>query len=143
MLEFDDDQIINVVLELITLFTRKKETSDYILQKQKILQYVFEKLKSRASTNQETLRLSALALSRLAARLEDGNNQLFIENLQKVKFKEVVEKINDQRKKDGSGERNVQLDCTLRYFLNFLENITSFDKIRKVLNCPELYGVML
>jgi hypothetical protein len=66
---------------------------------------VFEKLKSRASTNQETLRLSALALSRLAARLEDGNNQLFIENLQNVKFKEVVDKINDQRKQDG-GERN-------------------------------------
>ena len=33
VLAFDDDQIINVVLELITLFTRKKETSDYILQK--------------------------------------------------------------------------------------------------------------
>ena len=30
ILVFDDNQIINVVLELITLFTRKKETSDYI-----------------------------------------------------------------------------------------------------------------
>jgi hypothetical protein len=30
ILEFEDNQIINVVLELITLFTRKKETSDYI-----------------------------------------------------------------------------------------------------------------
>lgn len=33
VLDFEDDQIINVVLELVTLFTRKKETSDYILQK--------------------------------------------------------------------------------------------------------------
>lgn len=33
ILGFTDNQIINVVLELITLFTRKKETSDYIFQK--------------------------------------------------------------------------------------------------------------
>ena len=53
--------------------------------------------------------------------------------------------INDQRKKDGGPDRNAQLDCTLRYFLNFLENVTSFDKIRKVLvdKINELYGVML
>ena len=35
------------------------------------------------------------------------------------------------------------MDCTLRYFLNLLENITSFEKIRKVLKCNELYSVML
>ena len=67
-MQFDDPQIINVVLELITLFTRAKDTSDYIFQKQLILNYVFEKLKCE---NQETLRLAALALSRLAARLDE------------------------------------------------------------------------
>lgn len=82
------------MLELITLFTRKKETSDYILQKQPILQYVFDKLRSRTNNNQETLRLAALALSRLAARLDDSNGALFIENLTKIKFEDVVDKIN-------------------------------------------------
>ena len=77
-MQFDDPQIINVVLELITLFTRSKDTSDYIFQKQLILNYVFEKLKCE---NQETLRLAALALSRLAARLDEYNSDLFIKNL--------------------------------------------------------------
>ena len=47
ILEFEDDQIINVVLELITLFTRKKDTSDYIFMKEDILKYVFVKLESK------------------------------------------------------------------------------------------------
>jgi hypothetical protein len=47
MLNFEDPQIINVVLELITLFTRKKETSDYIFKQKLILGYVFEKMKSK------------------------------------------------------------------------------------------------
>ena len=96
ILEFQDDQIINVVLELVTLFTRKKETSDYIFQKQEILKYVFDQLKQ---TNQETLRLSSLALSRLAARLDDNNSVLFIKNLKEIKeFNQVVKNINEQHK---------------------------------------------
>lgn len=97
ILVFDDNQIINVVLELITLFTRKKETSDYIFQKQLILNYVFDKLKQK---NQETLRLAALALSRLAARLDESNSDLFIKNLKEFKeFNTVVENINSQHHK--------------------------------------------
>ena len=92
ILAFDDNQIINVVLELITLFTRKKETSDYIFQKQRILDYVFGKL---TEDNQETLRLAALALSRLAARLDEYNSDLFIKNLKEFReFNTVVENIN-------------------------------------------------
>jgi len=28
-----------------------------------------------------------------------------------------------------------QIDCTLRYFMSFLENITSFKKIREIFDC--------
>lgn len=81
-----------MVLELITLFTRKKETSDYIFKKERILTYVFVKLESK---DQETLRLAALALSRLAARLDDNNSDLFIKNLKEFKeFNSVVDNIN-------------------------------------------------
>mmetsp|Transcript_20951 Transcript_20951/g.32461 ORF Transcript_20951/g.32461 Transcript_20951/m.32461 type:complete len:161 (+) Transcript_20951:4242-4724(+) len=92
ILVFEDNQIINVILELITLFTRNKDTSNYIFSKQLILNYVFDKLKSK---NQETLRLAALALSRLAARLDEHNSDLFIKNLKEFKeFSTVVENIN-------------------------------------------------
>lgn len=97
ILDFDDNQIINVVLELITLFTRQKETSDYIFHKQKILNYVFDKLKQK---NEETLRLATLALSRLAARLDEYNSDKFIKNLKEFKeFNTVVENINQQHQK--------------------------------------------
>ena len=176
ILKFDDCQIINVVLELITLFTRKKETSDFIFQKQQILNYIFEKLKS---DNSETLRLAALALSRLAARLDDNNSELFIKNLKEFKdFNLVVENINakytqanravdeDKLKKtddstakkklnevavrkdvqgseDVENERDSQIDCILRYFLNFLENITSFKKIRDELDSSRMFENMV
>ena len=79
------------MLELIILFTRKKETSDYIFQKEPILIYVFEKLKLK---EQETLRLTALALSRLAARLDEYNSDLFIKILKDFKeFNIVVDNI--------------------------------------------------
>ena len=93
ILEFQDEQIINVVLELITLFTRKKETSDYIFQKRQILTYVFDKLKATGAS-EETLRLSSLALSRLAARLDEKNCTYFIQNLKAFhEFNDVVENI--------------------------------------------------
>jgi len=201
ILEFEDFQIINVVLELVTLFTRKKETSDYIFSKKQILDYVFDKLKS---TNQETLRLSSLALSRLAARLDEQNCNLFIENLKDFgEFGSVVSNINNQyqkmyedhmiirqseiekekmrlqnqtqfiskmktldpnqkqTKQETSTKtlheqaelkvamfiskkmRNTNIDQILRYFLNFLENITSFKKIRDELDCETMYDHMM
>jgi hypothetical protein len=57
-----------------------------------MLTYTFSKLKSDKA---ETLRLSALSLSRLAARLEDSNSELFIENLKDFRdFDTVVDNIN-------------------------------------------------
>lgn len=46
IMSFDDTQIINVVLELITLFTKEEETSALMFEKKTILNYAFEKLKS-------------------------------------------------------------------------------------------------
>ena len=58
---------------------------------------MFDKLKQK---NQETLRLAALALSRLAARLDEYNSDLFIKNLKEFKeFNTVVENINSQHQK--------------------------------------------
>ena len=51
-----------------------------IFDEKQLLEYAFQKLKSE---QQDTLRLAALALSRLAASLHNNNNQLFIENLRK------------------------------------------------------------
>jgi len=39
--------------------------------------------------------------------------------------------------------RNTQIDCILRYFLNFLENITSFKRIRDELDCSKLFDNMV
>lgn len=36
-----------------------------------------------------------------------------------------------------------QIDCILRYFLNFLENITSFKKIRDELDCSRMFENMV
>ena len=53
-----------------------------------ILKYAFNKLKSE---QKETLKLSALALSRLGARLDDSNSENFINNLKSFKdFEKVV-----------------------------------------------------
>lgn len=39
--------------------------------------------------------------------------------------------------------RNTNIDCILRYFLNFLENITSFKKIRDELDCNKMFENMV
>jgi len=39
--------------------------------------------------------------------------------------------------------RNTNIDCILRYFLNFLENITSFKKIRDELDCSKMFENMV
>lgn len=46
ILSFEDSQIINAVLELLTLFTREKETSILLFKNKAILTYIFNKLKS-------------------------------------------------------------------------------------------------
>ena len=117
-----------MVLELVTLFSREKETALLMFKNMHILKYAFNKLKS---DQKDTLRLSSLALSRLAARLEEDNSELFIENLKDFKdFERVVDNIN---KHAG------QADAILKYFLNFLENISSFKKTRDELDCPKLF----
>jgi len=83
------------------------------------------------------LRLSALALSRLAASLHANNSNLFIKNLRMFSdFEKVIQVIQKNEK---------SLDSILKYFLNFLENITSFQKTRDELPCQTIYekGAML
>ena len=43
----------------------------------------------------------------------------------------------------NSRMRNTNIDCILRYFLNFLENITSFKKIRDELDCSKMFENMV
>ena len=71
ILEFTDTQIVSIVLELVTLCTREKETAQLIFKNKNILLYTFEKLQS---DQKDILKLSALSLSRLAARLDDYNS---------------------------------------------------------------------
>jgi len=124
-LDFEDTQIINVVLELITLFTVESETATLIFKNRQILAYTFQKLKSN---QKDTLKLSALALSRLAASLDDENSAFFIENLKEFKyFDQVVEQINQHEEADN----------ILMFFLNFLENVTCFKKTRDELECQK------
>lgn len=87
ILSFEDPLIINAVLELLTLFTREKETAILLFKNKAILSYIFNKLKS---DKRDTLRLSALALSRLAARLDENNSDLMIENLRDFRYFDLV-----------------------------------------------------
>ena len=97
-----------------------------IFKHKQILNYAFEKLKCK---DIDTLKLSALALSRLAARLDDQNSEFFIQNLREFKdFDIVVENINKSAD---------QCEAILMYFLNFLENISSYKKSRDELDCPK------
>ena len=91
--EFSDHMIINVVLHLITLFTKNGETARMIFSNKKILQYIFNRLKASDALksfawkegvipqkHQETIRLAALALSRLSAKFdEEINKEVFKE----------------------------------------------------------------
>lgn len=45
MEEFTDHTIVNVVLHLITLFTKSAETANILFNNQKILAYIFGKLR--------------------------------------------------------------------------------------------------
>ena len=72
------------MLELVTLFTKEedKETAALIFSNKKILRFTFQMLLSK---NRETLKLAALALSRLAANLNEENSAIFIENLKEFR----------------------------------------------------------
>jgi hypothetical protein len=67
-------------LELIILFTSQKDQCDLLLHKQLILDYVFEKVQTK-NLSQETFRLSWLSLSRIAARINEENSNIFIQKL--------------------------------------------------------------
>ena len=43
--EFTDHTIVNVVLHLITLFTKSSETANILFDNKKILAYIFNKLR--------------------------------------------------------------------------------------------------
>ena len=53
-----------------------------------------------------------------------------------------MEAVENAKKNRPNKVRNTQIDCILRYFLNFLENITSFKKIRDELDCSRMFGNM-
>lgn len=81
--------------------------------------------------------MSALALSRLAARLDEYNSEYFIVSLKKFKdFDTVVENIN----KISNPE---QMETIMKYFLNFLENVSSFKKTRDELDCSKCKYIIL
>ena len=47
--EFKDYMIVNVVLHLITLFTKNQDTAEILFKNNKILAYIFNKLQNRTS----------------------------------------------------------------------------------------------
>lgn len=83
--DFDEHMIVNVVLHLITLFTKNEETAQILFGNSKILEYIFNKLSTtgnvlndyqlkqgvRQSLHvRETIRLATLALSRLSSKFD-------------------------------------------------------------------------
>ena len=83
---FEDSMIVNVVLQLITLFTSKSDNPSLFTHK-KILNYVFSRLrlpanKEEPERNPETVKLAALAMSRLSSRFDpEKNTELYIKEL--------------------------------------------------------------
>lgn len=61
------------------------------------------------------------------------------QNLQSL----ALEQSESQQILRNTKVRNTQIDCILRYFLNFLENITSFKKIRDELDCSRMFETMV
>jgi hypothetical protein len=93
-----------VILELSALFTKDREIAPMIFKTPAIIHYVFEKLTSRYAHGnflaeksiRDIVRISALALCRLAASLDEQNHTFFIEELKQPNFdnfKTVMENI--------------------------------------------------
>jgi hypothetical protein len=163
---FDDPMIVNVVLQLITLFTRREDPG--LFNHEKILNYVFSRLSDKTipsgvdegekKREPETVKLAALALSRLSSRFDASKKEirqdLYIKELEEFdNFEYVMAQIRaiiskdlvqdeDQGtkpKKDKDDEKQIAKD-TLKYLLNVLENITS-EKItrEKLQDCNALF----
>ena len=152
ILNSNHKQIIDILLELITLFTRYQDSCYFVLTNPRLIQFVFDKLTSK---DPETLELCTLALSRISAEL------LNIESKQQTnpeEYEEIIknfaqggqssrsqlvikyQQIGDVIKKQETDTR----DGILIYYLNFLENFTALSKVRESIpNMEKLYKSML
>ena len=99
--DFKEHMIVNVVLHLITLFTKNEDTAKILFDNSKILEYIFKKLSSPTGESlgdfamksgvsqshqiKETIRLATLALSRLSSKFDRTkiNDEKFIIQLKK------------------------------------------------------------
>lgn len=99
--DFKEHMIVNVVLHLITLFTKNEDTAKILFGNSKILEYIFKKLSSptgkplddfevkngvsQSHQVRETIRLATLALSRLSSKFDRQkiNDENFINQLKK------------------------------------------------------------
>ena len=160
MLESSHKQIIDIILELITLFTRYQDSCSYVLANEKLIKFVFDKIISKDS---ETLELCTLALSRISAELLNSETkilndrvsisdpprsviidishneklELFIKYIKQfTRYSQIIEVIKKQEMETRDG--------ILIYYLNFLENSTALEKIREnIQNMNNLYKSML
>lgn len=159
ILESTHKQIIDIILELITLFTRYQDSCSYVLTNEKLMLFVFDKLTSK---DPETLELWTLALSRISAELQNleankkiedsllkdnskSENEensvlkldLFIKHIKQFsKFAQICDVIKKQESETRDG--------ILIYYLNFLENSTSIEKVREnIQQINSLYKSML
>ena len=126
---------------------------------------MFTRLRSGDNSNNrepESIKLAALALSRLSSRFDPKNNNsnLYIEELEKFdNFEYVMNKIKEMikndlvldeaaeenqkmilppKKENQDDERKVAKD-TLKYMLNVLENVTSEERTREKLDCSKIF----
>ena len=93
--DFKEHMIVNVVLHLITLFTKNEDTAKILFGNSKILEYIFNKLRYPTgdclnalsvkigvtqSHVRETIRLATLAMSRLSSKFDRSkiNDENFI-----------------------------------------------------------------
>jgi hypothetical protein len=96
MANFTDPQITIVILELIALFTKEKDISPLIFSNPTIIRYVLEKITSEYSNAKgnflhdksitDIVRISGLALCRIAANLDEYNCKEFIDELCRPEF---------------------------------------------------------
>ena len=83
----DESMIVKVVLQLITLFTAERESSSKLFDNERILKYVFSRLKGEhidtmGDKADEVIKLASYALCRLSSRFEatqpSANSQKYI-----------------------------------------------------------------
>ena len=89
---FEDSMIVNVVMQLITLFTSKSDNPS-LFDHPKILNYVFTRMTDKeADASDETIKLTALAMSRISSRFDATkfNIDLYIKELEEYDNFEYV-----------------------------------------------------